>query len=113
MNAQLEDVLGQMIRERFASESELASLAARAGDASSRRYYRAVLRSAAAPPSVIVMQLPRESALPLSSEELAVFKEPPKELPFINVHRFLRDTGVRVPELYGYWASEVIIVLAD
>lgn len=113
MSAQLEDLLGKKIRDRFGAQSELAALAALAGDASSRRYYRAHLRNAGAAPSVIVMQLAQETALPLSSEELAVFKEPPKELPFINVHRFLHHIGVRVPELYGYWKSEGIILLED
>ena len=53
------------------------------------------------------------SSLPLSSEELAVFKEPPKELPFLNLHRFLTNIGVRVPSLYGQWEKEGILLLED
>lgn len=53
------------------------------------------------------------SSLPLSSEELAIFKEPPKELPFLNLHRFLRRLGVRVPELYGHWVEKGILILED
>ena len=45
------------------------------------------------------MELPAGSSLPLSSEELAIFKEGPKELPFLNVHRFLSRTGVNVPQI--------------
>lgn len=59
------------------------------------------------------MELPEGSSLPLSSEELAVFKEPPKELPFVNVQRFLSKVGVRVPKLYGYWKQEGIVLLED
>ncbi len=60
------------------------------------------------------MELLEGSALlPLSSEELAVFKEPPKELPFLSVHRFLSQIGVRVPWLYGQWEREGILLLED
>jgi hypothetical protein len=84
-----------------------------AGDASSRRYYRATITAPGATHSIIVMTLPAGSSLPLSSEELAVFKEEPKELPFLNVHRFLSRIGVRVPKLYGHWENEGIILLED
>ncbi len=59
------------------------------------------------------MELPAGSSLPLSSEELAVFKEGPKELPFLNLHRFLSRIGVRVPRLYGHWEAEGIFLLED
>jgi hypothetical protein len=53
------------------------------------------------------------SSLPLSSEELAVFKEPPRELPFLEMHRFLEQVGVRIPLLYGHWVDEKILFLED
>lgn len=84
-----------------------------AGDASSRRYYRAHLSGPGTPKSVVVMELPAGSGLPLSSEELAIFKEGPKELPFLNMHRFLSKIGVQVPKLYGQWESEGILLLED
>jgi aminoglycoside/choline kinase family phosphotransferase len=84
-----------------------------AGDASSRRYYRARLSGASAPASIIVMELPAGSGLPLSSEELAIFKESPKELPFLNVHRFLSKIGVAVPRLYGHWENDGVLFLED
>ena len=59
------------------------------------------------------MELPSGSALPLSSEELAVFKEPLNELPFLNVHRFLIRIGVRVPRLYGQSMDEGLLFLED
>jgi N-acetylmuramate 1-kinase len=91
----------------------LDSLNPLAGDASSRRYYRARLSGPGAPKSVIVMELPAGTGLPLSSEELAIFKEGPKELPFLNLHRFLSHIGVKVPKLYGQWANEGILLLED
>lgn len=59
------------------------------------------------------MELAAGSSLPLSSEELVIFKTPPKELPFLNLHRFLSHIGVRVPALYGHWEREGILLLED
>ena len=112
MTEPLENLVSGKIRAALGDRARLVSLTALAGDASSRRYYRAQVESAAAPASVIVMQL-AGSSLPLSSEELAVFREPPKELPFLNVHRFLARLGVRVPVLYGAWPEEGILLLED
>jgi N-acetylmuramate 1-kinase len=111
------DQLRQLLREKvhavFGAEATLHSLVSLAGDASSRRYYRAQLRASRAPASVIVMELPDGSGLPLSSEELAIFKEGPRELPFLNVHRFLSKIGVKVPAIYGHWEKDRIILLED
>jgi aminoglycoside/choline kinase family phosphotransferase len=106
-------LLGDKIHAVFGAGAEMESLAQLAGDASSRRYYRAWLRGAAVPASVIVMELPGDSGLPLSSDELAIFKESPRELPFLNVHRFLDKIGVKVPAIYGHWEKERIILLED
>jgi aminoglycoside/choline kinase family phosphotransferase len=112
MSESPEKIVAEKIRAAFGDHAALVSLAPLAGDASSRRYYRARLAGAAAPASLIVMQM-AGSSLPLSSEELAVFHEPPKELPFLNVHRFLSQINVRVPALYGAWAEEGVLLLED
>jgi aminoglycoside/choline kinase family phosphotransferase len=109
----LEPIIAQNLRDLFGANLEVLSLAPLAGDASSRHYFRATLRGAQAPASVIVMALPAESPLPLSSEELAVFKDPLKELPFLNLHRFLTGIGVRVPRLFGHWEQPGILILED
>lgn len=106
------EILAGHIRAAFGAGVELDSLVALAGDASSRRYYRARL-CGSAPRSVIVMQLPDDSGLPISSEELAIFKEAPRELPFVNVHRFLAKLGVGVPAIYAYPESDRMLVLED
>ena len=113
MTGQINQLISDKVHALFGENSILVSLTTLAGDASSRRYYRASLQGADAPPSVIVMELPAGSALPLSSEELAVFKEPLRELPFLNLHRFLSRIGVRVPRLYGHWETEGILLLED
>ena len=108
-----QELIADKIGAVFGANTAISSLIALAGDASSRRYYRAVIKSPEASKSVIVMELPAGSALPLSSEELAVFKQAPKELPFLNMHRFLSGIGVRVPKLYGDWQNEGILLLED
>lgn len=108
----LEKLVTDKIQASFGNHTHLLSLTPLAGDASSRRYYRALLDGPTSPRSVIVMEL-AGSFLPLSSDELAIFTEPPKELPFLNLHRFLNRLGVRIPALYGHWVEERILFLED
>ena len=103
----------QKSRAIFGQSTDIVTLSALAGDASSRRYYRAQLTGPATPQSIIIMQLPAGSSLPLSSEELALFKEAPKELPFLNLQRFLSRIGANVPNIYGHWEKEGILLLED
>jgi len=110
---QLSQLVTAKIRALFGAQTVLTSLSTLTGDASSRRYHRIGLNGPNVPKSLIVMELATGSSLPLSSEELAIFKTPPKELPFLNVHRFLNRVGVRVPRLYGQWEEEGILFLED
>jgi len=113
----LAESLDQLIAEKvsllFGCEAAVTGITALSGDASARRYYRVQLNGAGTPPSLMAMQLPAGSGLPISSEELAVFKEAPKELPFLNVHRFLQRVGVRVPKIYGQWEADGLVLLED
>ncbi len=109
----LPTLIGDKIRQVFGQSTEIRSLDSIAGDASSRRYFRAILSGLKTPPSIVIMNFPAGTSLPLSSEELAIFKEPPKELPFLNLHRFLKNVGVRVPALYGAWEDEGFLLLED
>jgi N-acetylmuramate 1-kinase len=114
VSPRLEDLISVKLGTIFGQKTVIGSLAALAGDASSRRYYRVNLSGGdITPSSVIVMELAGSSVLPLSSEELAVFKEPPKELPFLNMHRFLSRIGVRVPCLYGQSIEQGLLFLED
>ncbi len=97
----------------FGAGTALSGLDVLAGDASSRCYYRARLQGAGTPMTMIVMELPAGSGLPLSSEELVIFKEEPKELPFLNLHRFLSAIGAKVPKLYGQWPTHGLLFLED
>ena len=104
--------IAKKVVEVFGGGARLAGLHPLAGDASSRRYFRAVLQPPAAPSSVIVMTW-TDVGMPISSEELAVFSEPLDELPFLNVHRFLKAAGVRVPAVHGHWVEQGLMLLED
>jgi aminoglycoside/choline kinase family phosphotransferase len=108
----LEKLVAEKIRAALGDRASLLSIVPLAGDASSRSYYRARIDGPSGPDSLVVMQL-AGSSLPLSSEELAIFREPPKELPFLNVHRFLARLNVRVPTLYGQWTDDGVVLLED
>ncbi len=81
------------------------------GDASSRSYARLHLEGPC-PPTAVIMIL-SGSGLSVSSDELAVFTEPLKELPFVNVYRFLLPLGVRVPQIYHDGSREGFLLLED
>ena len=106
-------MIGEKVDVLFGRGAAVTEISALPGDASSRRYYRVHLAGAETPASLMAMQLPAGSGLPISSEELAVFTENLKELPFTNVHRFLDRVGVRVPKIYGYWKEEGLLFLED
>lgn len=113
MAGQLAQLISAKVRAVFGAQATLTSLSPLTGDASSRRYYRIGLNGPNTPKFLIVMELPAGGSLPLSSEELAVFKTPPQEIPFLNLHRFLTRIGVRIPRLYGQWEREGILLLED
>jgi len=78
------------------------------GDASYREYFRADLKDGG---SVIIMQMPvGKSSV---SEEITNYKGEHKEIPFINVQKFLVSCGLPVPKILEYSETERVIVLED
>src|SRR5262245_22664841 len=75
------------------------------GDASSRSYYRV----GEPPKSNVVMVMPKDAK---KSDE-ATKGDRPKELPFINVHRYLEGMPVRVPKILHYDEPAGMMVLED
>ena len=106
-------IVATKCRDTFGGDAEIAAMITLSGDASSRSYHRLTLSGSQAPNSAIAMELPAGSGLPLSSEELAIFSAKPKELPFLNIQRFLSQIGVRVPQVYGAWEADGLILLED
>lgn len=81
-----------------------------AGDASARRYVR--LRLAGdAPETTVAMLLPEGAAG--ASEELTAAGEARRELPFVDVGRFLDRHGVPVPAIHADAADEGVLLLED
>lgn len=76
------------------------------GDASNRSYYRV----GTPPASYVLMVMPPDAA---KKSEEATRGEPPAELPFVNVHRYLHGLGVRVPEILRYDEPAGMMVLED
>ena len=113
MAASIDQLIAEKIGALFGRNTAITGITALPGDASTRRYYRVRLNGKGTPPSLMAMQLPAGSGLAISSEELAVFKAAPKELPFLNVHRFLHRVGVRVPQIYGQWEADGLLLLED
>jgi len=76
------------------------------GGAGNRIYWRLVERDGR---TAVVMELPPE---PGKSEEAS--KEPsPKDLPFLDVHRYLERIGVRVPRIHLDAHKRGFVVLED
>ncbi|MFI5398712.1 MAG: aminoglycoside phosphotransferase family protein [Candidatus Binatia bacterium] len=108
----LAPLLEEVVRTTFGTTVWVRRLAPLAGDASTRRYVRLWLGGIGAPATVVAMIL-ADRGIALSSDELAVFKEPLRELPYLNLHRFLASLGVAVPELYVDASPRGVLLLED
>lgn len=85
---------------------EAARITKLAGDASSRTYYRIEPEGGE---SVILMKLAPE---PFRADEITK-GDPPEELPFINVQRFLKKGNLPVPEVFFVDIPLKVIILED
>lgn len=112
IDAALASLLAGLITRRFGSGAGIDRVALLAGDASTRRYVRLWLRGAGAPATAVAMLL-ADRGIAMSSDELAVFEEPPAELPYVNVHRFLAGIGVALPDLYADASDAGVLLLED
>ena len=102
LEAALRDQVGKAIG-RPVSQAPILKLK---GDASNRSYYRV----GSAPESWVVMVMPLDAS---KKSEEASKGEPPKELPFVNVHRYLEKLGIRVPRILRYDEPAGMMVLED
>jgi hypothetical protein len=100
--------INEMIREATGETSPLKDVVKLHGDASYRTYSRAILEDGK---SFVLMQMPLGKAS--VSEEITNFNGTHKELPFINVARYLKKCGVNVPQIFRYFDEEHLMVLED
>jgi aminoglycoside/choline kinase family phosphotransferase len=82
------------------------------GDASSRRYARLHVADDGAPPSIVAMLLPRDTSANVSEEPVGS-TEVPRELPFLNIHRYLSRHGVPVPAVLHEALADGVLLLED
>lgn len=103
---EIEAALRDQVRRAVGDEASRGKLTKLKGDASSRSYYRI----GDLPGSYVLMVMAPESAG--KSEELSK-GHPAHELPFVNVQRYLKKIGVRVPEILRYEERTGIMLLED
>ena len=111
MDTKLRQLIDSAVAETWGQNTQVSRIVPLAGDASSRSYARLHL-SGSGPATAVVMIL-AGSGLSLSSDELAIFAEPLKELPYLNVYRFLQPLGVRVPAVYYDGQKNGFLLLED
>lgn len=102
----LETELRRQVEQATGRSADHAPVTKLKGDASNRSYYRV----GTPPDSHVLMVMPPDAA---KKSEEASSGEPPKELPFVNVHRYLAGLGVRVPRILRYDEPAGIMVLED
>jgi aminoglycoside/choline kinase family phosphotransferase len=108
-----EDILADtraLARKAWGSAVEILDVAPLAGDASSRRYFRARVRGMRAPTAVLMVQ--SGSGLSISSDELSSVGDV-AEMPFLNVQRYLRSRDIAVPDVYAEDATRGLALLED
>jgi len=110
-SAQVSLGLDTMVVSRFGADAVVVRCEPMAGDASTRRYVRATLEGGSAPPSLVAMVMRDDAAARTSDEvgDTAVTDE----VPYVNVHRFLVECGVAVPEIYVDASDAGVLLLED
>ena len=96
-------------------EARLERLSALKGDASMRRFWRAVIRSGpgfSAPDTAVAVDLGPDD-LPLYVRALDLVPGPLREPPFVNVHRLMVRIGIAVPALYRIAPAERRLLVED
>ncbi len=95
-----EQAIGITLSALFRAPARVTGISELAGDASTRRYYRVRMGPGSPVPTLIMMEYPDDVP-------------PGRELPFVNVHRYLRKAGVPVPEIYHAEPEARLLYLED
>jgi aminoglycoside/choline kinase family phosphotransferase len=94
--------------------SQIHSISALKGDASTRRFWRIAIssRTSTAPAYAIAIDLGPDD-LPLYAKALHLLPEPLSEPPWLEMQRFFFDLGLPVPELYASDLSARLLLVED
>ena len=104
MTLALENTLREFVGNAIRADGQNLPVKKLKGDASNRSYYRVGNF-----PSWVVMVMPTDG---VKSEEKTK-GEAPTELPFVNVQRYLKNLGVRVPAILKYEPAQGLMILED
>lgn len=104
MTLAIENTLRDFVGNAIRSDGSNLPVRKLAGQASNRSYYRVGNF-----PSWVVMVMPTDAT---ASEE-KTSGEQPTELPFVNVQRYLKGLGVRVPAILKYEPAQGLMILED
>ncbi|MBI1909408.1 MAG: phosphotransferase [Deltaproteobacteria bacterium] len=104
----MKEQLRQFFEEKFGQKADSWQLTKLHGDASYRTYFRANLGPGK---TFIVMQLPAGQAS--VSEEITNLREKPRDLPFLEIARYLGGLGLPVPQVHHYDSKNRFLILED
>ncbi len=107
----MEHLVSKILKEILRFDPSGLSIDKLHGDASYRTYYRLKLPNSK-PPSIILMEMPKDGRASVS-EEITNLKEPPKELTYLNVQRYLKSCDIRVPDVYFYDKENQLLFIED
>jgi aminoglycoside/choline kinase family phosphotransferase len=102
----------ETISKQFGCPPAAVEIRPLAAHASNRTYYRVMLRPQDTPRSVALMVLHGEDR-GIKSDEIVEVEAALDELPFINVHRFIRSFSDAIPEVYHHDLKHGLLYLED
>ncbi len=102
----------ETVAARFGCPAGKIEIRPLAAHASSRAYYRVLLGGGNGPRSIALMVLLGDDR-GIKSDEIVEVESGMDELPFLNVHRFLRRFTDAVPEVYHFDAEHGLMYLED
>jgi len=103
---EIEGALREQVAKAMGKEAAVGKLEKLTGHASNRSYYR----MGEYPNSVVLMVMPPHAS---KQSEEASREESPAELPFLNIQRYLKERGVRVPQIFNFDEAAGVLVMED
>ncbi len=104
----MQQILQKIISEKLNLPGEILKVDKLFGHASYRTYYRAHLSNQQ---TYVIMQMPE--GLSSVSEEITNYQGDRKELPYLNIQRYLKNLEIPVPSVLGWFEEERLMVLED
>ncbi|HPW45199.1 MAG TPA: phosphotransferase [bacterium] len=104
----MKEKIQKIFSDELSMTAKLSDLVKLHGDASYRIYYRARLTDGS---TLIIMQMPE--GISSASEEITNSGIVVKELPFIDVSKYLSSIGVNVPKIFRYSDADKMMILED